>query len=544
MLEVRFVRGVFAFLWNGDLDDEFSCMVDYTRRYMVSILPDSTLSLEGHRLEMDEKGKLSIQGVVYNEMKGNYSSFQPIAFSDLISAMFPDSYPAFDSGGDPLHIPELTYQEFLDFHQKFYSPDNCLLFLYGDIPTDQHLDFIDDRFISRLIKKYDCRQGGAISDIDTASKKPVIKAEIRKLQKLNFLQESTSIKTYAPETGSTGSLVTLNWYSGIADMEKYFLSEALCGNDSSPLARALKDSELGDDVQFQSFGQFKEEFYTAGLWGVKKGDEAKASGAIQRICEEDPALHFDQNHETHEMIISGLGEQHLDVAVSKMKAKFGVEVTLAIPKVAYRETITKSVQVQGKHKKQSGGSGQYGDVWVEFQPFEGDFEFAERVVGGSVPKQYFPAVEKGLAESMKKGVLAGYPMVGVKATLYDGSYHSVDSNEMAFKTAASLAFKNGIPQAAPVILEPISEVKAYVNDEVMGEIIGDFNKRRGRVLGMNPVDDMQEIVAEVPTAEMGDFATVLRQITQGRGWYTMEFVRYERAIPAVAEKVIAAAKEE
>ena len=161
-----------------------------------------------------------------------------------------------------------------------------------------------------------------------------------------------------------------------------------------------------------------------------------------------------------------------------------------------------------------------------------------------MPKQYFPAVEKGLAESMKKGVLAGYPMVGVKATLYDGSYHSVDSNEMAFKTAASLAFKNGIPQAAPVILEPISEVKAYVNDEVMGEIIGDFNKRRGRVLGMNPVDDMQEIVAEVPTAEMGDFATVLRQITQGRGWYTMEFVRYERAIPAVAEKVIAAAKEE
>ena len=278
---------------------------------------------------------------------------------------------------------------------------------------------------------------------------------------------------------------------------------------------------------------------------VKKGDEAKASGAIQRICEEDPALSFENNAETHEMVISGLGDQHLDVAVSKMKSKFGVEVTLTIPKVAYRETITKPVSVQGKHKKQSGGSGQYGDVWVEFTPFEGEFEFAERVVGGSVPKQYFPAVEKGLAESMKKGVLAGYPMVGVKATLYDGSYHSVDSNEMAFKTAASLAYKNGIPQAAPVILEPISEVKAYVNDDVMGDIIGDFNKRRGRVLGMNPTEDgMQEVLAEVPTAEMGDFSTILRQLTQGRGWYTMEFVRYERAIPAVAEKVIAAAKEE
>ena len=266
--------------------DYFNMMDVYGDAVFFPKLDHSTFIQEGHRLEMDEKGKLSIQGVVYNEMKGNYSSFQPIAFSDLISAMFPDSYPAFDSGGDPLHIPELTYQEFLDFHQKFYSPDNCLLFLYGDIPTDQQLDFIDDRFISRLIKKYDCRQGGAISDIDTASKKPVIKAEIRKLQKLNFLQESTSIKTYAPETGSTGSLVTLNWYSGIADMEKYFLSEALCGNDSSPLARALKDSELGDDVQFQSFGQFKEEFYTAGLWGVKKGDEEKVFSLVEKTLQE------------------------------------------------------------------------------------------------------------------------------------------------------------------------------------------------------------------------------------------------------------------
>jgi hypothetical protein len=235
---------------------------------------------------MDEKGQLSIQGVVYNEMKGNYSSFQPIAFSDLISAMYPDSYPAFDSGGDPLHIPELTYQEFLDFHQKFYSPDNCLLFLYGDIPTCEQLDFIDQRFISRLIQKYDCREGGAICNIDVTSKSPVIKPEIRQLQKLDFVKESCSIKAYAPETGSTGSFVTLNWYSGLADMEKYFLSEALCGNDSSPLARALKDSKLGDDVQFQSFGQFKEEFYTAGLWGVKKGNEEKVFTLIEKTLKD------------------------------------------------------------------------------------------------------------------------------------------------------------------------------------------------------------------------------------------------------------------
>ncbi len=262
--------------------DYFNMMDVYGDAVFFPKLDHATFIQEGHRLEMDESGKLSIQGVVYNEMKGNYSSFQPIAFGDLIAAMFPDSYPAFESGGDPLHIPELTYQEFLDFHQKFYSPDNCLLFLYGDIPTEEQLDFIDQRFISRLIKKYDCRQGGAISEIDTSSSLPLIKKEIRELQTLKFLEKSCSIKTFAPKTGSSGSLVTLNWYSGRANMEKLFLCEALCGNDSSPLARALKDSKLGDEVQFQSFGQFREEFFSAGLWGVKKGSEEKVFSLVEK----------------------------------------------------------------------------------------------------------------------------------------------------------------------------------------------------------------------------------------------------------------------
>ncbi len=266
--------------------DYFNMMDVYGDAVFFPKLDHATFIQEGHRLELDENNKLSIQGVVYNEMKGNYSSFQPIAFSDLVSAMFPNSYPAFDSGGDPLHIPELTYQEFLDFHQRFYSPDNCLLCLYGDIPTSQQLDFIDEKFISRLVKKYDCRQGGAICNIDTNSKLPLIKNEIRELQKLNFVKESASFKTFAPETGSTGSLVTMNWYAGKADMEKLFLSEALCGNDSSPLSRALKDSKLGDDVQFQSFGQFREEFYTVGLWGVKKGNEDKVFNLIQKTLKE------------------------------------------------------------------------------------------------------------------------------------------------------------------------------------------------------------------------------------------------------------------
>ncbi len=279
---------------------------------------------------------------------------------------------------------------------------------------------------------------------------------------------------------------------------------------------------------------------------LKKGDESKATAAIHRLCEEDPVLTLVNNTETHEQIISGLGEQHLDVAVSKLKSKFGIEVELTVPKIAYRETITKKVSVQGRHKKQSGGSGQFGDVWIEFEPIDQstDLEFAERVVGGAVPKNFFPAVEKGLRESVKKGVLAGYPMVGIKATLYDGSYHPVDSNEIAFKTAASIAFRNGIPQAGPVILEPIGMLKAYVNEDVMGDIIGDINKRRGQVLGMNQIDDMQEINAYVPMAEMGSFSTSLRQITQGRGYYELEFDRYEKVLPAIADKIIAEAKTE
>lgn len=281
--------------------DYFNMMDVYGDAVFFPKLDHATFIQEGHRVEMDESGKLSIQGVVYNEMKGNYSSFQPIAFGDLVSAMFPNSYPAFDSGGDPLHIPELTYQEFLDFHQKFYSPDNCLLFLYGDIPTQQQLDFIDERFIGRLVKKYDCREGGGICNIDVQSKLPVIKKEIRSLQTLNFLQESCSLKTYAPQTGSTGSFVTMNWYAGKADMEKYFLSEALCGNDSSPLSRALKDSKLGDDVQFQSFGQFREEFFSAGLWGVKKGNEEKVFKLIEKTI--------------HEIYKKGVSKEDIDSAV-------------------------------------------------------------------------------------------------------------------------------------------------------------------------------------------------------------------------------------
>lgn len=277
-----------------------------------------------------------------------------------------------------------------------------------------------------------------------------------------------------------------------------------------------------------------------------KGDEEKISAGLNRLKEEDPTIQVVNNKETHQMVLSGLGEQHLDVICSKLKSKFGVEMTLIPPRVPYRETIKKKVKVQGRHKKQSGGHGQFGDVWIEFEPCDGDdLVFEEKVFGGAVPKNFFPAVEKGLRDCISSGVLAGYPVVGLKATLVDGSYHPVDSSEMSFKMAASLAYKAGLPQATPVLLEPIGALTVLVPENNMGDIIGEVNKRRGRVLGMNPgPDGLQEVIAETPMAEMHDFTTYIRQVTQGRGSFQLKFERYEEAPPQIATKVIEEAKKD
>jgi elongation factor G len=277
-----------------------------------------------------------------------------------------------------------------------------------------------------------------------------------------------------------------------------------------------------------------------------KGDEEKIGAGLSRLQDEDPTFKVEVNAETHQTIISGVGEQHLDVIVSKLKAKYGVEVNLTDPRVPYRETIRKKVKVEGKHKKQTGGHGQYGHVWIEFEPGETeDLTFEEKIFGGAVPKQYHPAVEKGLREAIRHGVLAGYPVVNLKATLVDGSYHDVDSSEMAFKIAARLAYKKGLPDASPVLLEPISRVEVYIPDSYMGDIIGDLNKRRGRILGMNPQDGgLQQVVAEVPTAEMFKYAIDLRSMTQGRGYFTQTFERYEEAPANVAQKVIEEARKD
>ncbi len=275
-----------------------------------------------------------------------------------------------------------------------------------------------------------------------------------------------------------------------------------------------------------------------------KGGEEKIASGLARLAEEDVTFKTVNNSETRQFVVTGYGDIHIDILCSKLKSRFNVEVDLQEPRVPYREKIRKKVKVQGRHKKQSGGHGQFGDVWIEFQP--GDVEdlvFEEKVVGGAVPKNFFPAVEKGLRDSITKGVLAGFPVVYLKATLVDGSYHDVDSSEMAFKVAANLAYKAGLPQADPVILEPIGSLKVYIPDSYMGDVIGDLNKRRGRVLGMNPQEGGLSVVeAEVPMAEMNTYTIDLRSMTQGRGSFEFNFERYEDAPANIQQKIIEARK--
>ena len=292
---------------------------------------------------------------------------------------------------------------------------------------------------------------------------------------------------------------------------------------------------------------YAEPCYSMAIAPKVKGQDEKVAAGLNRLNDEDPSFTMYNNPETKQLVISGAGDQQLDVLVAKLKSRFGVDAVLSPAKVAYRERIKKKVEAHGRHKKQTGGSGQFGDVWVRFEPQEeqDDLIFAEEVFGGSVPKNFYPAVEKGLREAVQKGPLAGYPMVNMKATLYDGSYHPVDSNEMAFKMAAILAFKEAMPNAAPTLLEPIGSLAVTVPDSYMGDVIGDLNKRRGRVMGMNPAGDGNTVVeAEVPMAEMSSYAIDLRAMTQARGSFTLKFERYEEVPKANQAKIIADAKAE
>ncbi|MGE5397950.1 MAG: elongation factor G [Chitinophagales bacterium] len=275
-----------------------------------------------------------------------------------------------------------------------------------------------------------------------------------------------------------------------------------------------------------------------------KGDEDKLGNALQRLIEEDPTINLEKNTETKQTILKTMGESHTDIIVERLQRKFGVEVKTAEMRIPYRETIRAQVQVEGKHKKQTGGHGQYGHVWLRMEPSEENFIFDEELFGGSVPKQYVPAVEKGVREALAEGVIAGYPVTNVKIVLYDGSYHTVDSSEMAFKLASIMAFRKGMEQSRPALLEPIYNVEVEVPEQFMGDIIGDLNSKRGRVLGMEPQGRKQVIKAQVPLKEMARYSIDLKSITQGRGHFTMGFSHYEEAPPKVAEEVVEKAKKE
>ncbi|MBQ3180792.1 MAG: elongation factor G [Firmicutes bacterium] len=353
---------------------------------------------------------------------------------------------------------------------------------------------------------------------------PLVNSRTGATEKLGRLYTMCGKKTAEVKELSCGDIGV------IAKMEKVKTGDTLC--DQRKVV-ALKNIP------------FAEPCYSVAIVPKTRGQEDKIAQGLNRLNEEDPSFSVVMNAETHQMVLSGAGDMHIDVLVSKLKTRFNVEAELKPVRVPYREKIRKTVQKQGRHKKQTGGSGQFGDVWIRFEPnFEQEeMVFAEEIFGGSVPKNFFPAVEKGLREACVHGPLAGYPVVNLKAVLYDGSYHPVDSSEIAFKTAAQLAYKAAMPEGNPVLLEPVGELKVTVPDSYMGDIIGDLNKRRGRVMGMDPTDDGSQVIsAEVPMAEMGSYAIDLRAMTQSRGSFTFHFVRYEDCPAPAQEKAIAEAK--
>jgi elongation factor G len=314
----------------------------------------------------------------------------------------------------------------------------------------------------------------------------------------------------------------------------------------------LQETSTGDTITTKDTGiqlvgiEFPDTVFAAAISPKTKADLDKLGSAMARMTEEDPTIRVEKNAETGDLLMSGMGESHIDITAERMKRKFGVDVNIDIPKVAYRETVTASAKAQGRYKKQTGGHGQFGDTWLEIEPLPRDheFEFQDRVVGGSVPKNFIPAVEKGVREALHEGILAGFPVVAVRVTLYDGSYHPVDSSEMSFKIAASMGFKKAAELAKPVLLEPIMELAITVPDAYMGDVIGDLNSKRAQVLGMIPEEGFTTVQARAPYAEVRRYATDLRSITQARGKFTMKFSGYDEVPAHAAQAVIAEAKKE
>ena len=341
---------------------------------------------------------------------------------------------------------------------------------------------------------------------------------------------------------STGKEERIGQIFTLAGKKCELVSELTAGDLGAVNKLAATDTNhtlcaVGTNIQFDPV-RFPRPCLSLAVKAANKGEEDKVFAGLNKMREEDYTFSVTKNAETGELILSGQGETHIELLCSKLKSRFGIATVLTEPRIPYRETIRKTANAEGKHKKQSGGHGQYGHCKIRFEPCGSDFEFGDEVVGGTVPRQYIPAVEKGLRECLSRGVLAGYPVVGVRAVLYDGSYHDVDSSEMAFKAAAALAFREGIKNASPVLLEPLVKLKTAVSGEYLGAVMGDISKRRGRIIESVTEGDITTVVAEVPLAETAKYATELRSLTRGQGRFSTEFLRYEELPPALADKLI------
>jgi elongation factor G len=435
----------------------------------------------------------------------------------------------------------------------------------GNIGVHQLLDFIVDYFPSPVdrgpvkAEKDESEKGAPSLDVAPDVSAP-FSALCFKVMVDPYVGKLSFIRVYSGTLSSEGTTI-YNVKKG--DDERVSTFKFMTGKDGKDVKEIiagdivaipkLQSTKVGHTLAVKGGAshlfphiEFPAPVYSVAVIAKSRADEDKLGNAITRTLEEDRSLTFEKNSETHDNVLSGMGDLHIDIVLAKMKERYGVELDTRTPQVPYRETIKKTAEAQGKHKKQSGGHGQYGDVSIRYTPLErgAGFEFVDKIVGGAVPKNYIPAVEKGLREYMVKGPLAGFPVVDFKAELFFGSYHDVDSSEMSFKLATRLSFKKGILDAAPVLLEPIMNVEVTVPDQYMGDVMGDFNSRRGRIMGMEAHGRLQVVKAQAPLAEMFRYAIILRSMTSGQGNFSMEYSHYEEVPGDIAKKVIAAHKQE
>ena len=541
---------------NGDFDAVFAALRD---KYGTAVCPLITpIKNASGKVE----GIVDIIGRKAYTKDGNKSKEIPIP--DSMSAGLEELYNAVNESvaetSEELMEKffdgqEFSYEEKLEglkagFKDLSLVPVFCGCALSG-LGTPQLLDAIVNLFPSPLDGGDAAEDGAAIAADPSGSACAIVfktlSDQYGKFSIFKVLSGTVSADMQLTNT-RTGTSEKMGHIYKMQGKKSLEVKEIICGDIGA--VSKLSDTKTGDTLAdpkklVTAKGiVFTPPCYSMAIAPKVKGQEEKISTGLGRLAEEDTTFIYLNNPETRQLVLSGAGDIQLDVLCSKLKDRFGVEVVLTPARVPYREKIRKKVQVRGRHKKQTGGAGQFGDVVMEFEPGEGeDLTFEEKVFGGSVPKNFFPAVEKGLRESIQRGILAGYPLVHLKATLIDGSYHSVDSSELAFKLAAQLAYKEGIPQANPVILEPIGLLTVTIPDTYMGDIMSDLSKRRGSPMGMNlNADGMQVVEAEVPMGEMSSYAIDMRSMTQGRGSFTIEFVRYEEAPALVQTKIIEEAK--